>query len=719
MEQKILNITWMPIGDKEMALNQATGDWLLVDSEGKDLFLAAAEGKNPEELSEEFPDFSEEDIFELLNGIKSMDFFSVKDSGPAHYCTDCHKGKFPRLAVLNLTEDCNFKCTYCYVGAGEGQKAKMKPETAFRIVDEYLAMNTNPEDGKINIIMHGGEPLMNYDVVEKLTKYVKPYRDRINLSIQTNASLLTEERVNYLLANEVSIGISLDGPPEIHNLTRPLRSGAGSFDQVMRGIRLLQSHGLHVGVISVMTRKFAEQIDYVLDFFLENEIYNLSFSPFLKIGRGANDNDNFVTPDLIFEAYKHLLDRIIAFNTQPDRPCDLSENILTRMARKIFSNMNEFMCTRAPCGSGRDILGFGMNGDFYACDDFINDPNFWIGSLELGSVKEQLLKTDVVRTRCNRSMAELPRCRECIWRSLCGGICHSADYYSGANGIEETAMCGFYKKLIPYLIETYERVPELPVLLGAQPKNQAKRTLFFALSEDVDPEEQMNGEDFSDLLRFHGVDERDTLIFCGDEPTKIQRFPEFLGEAAKLPAKMILATNGFAFAEENSAGELFRNGLQGVLIHVPESPDEREKLYQALDSYFRIRKETADTGSYLILRVKARLMDDGILPVLKELRDGDQLIVIGTNPKKVMTFDISPLMRMLMKLCASGIARYEAETSVKPDKKNTSGRVKTSFDTPEQLIWIDSDNYAGRKLEEFPADLYVHEQFTDCSFLKT
>ncbi len=709
MEKTILNISWQQIGDRELALNPASGDWLLVDPDGKKLFLAAAEGKHLEELCREFPSVPEAEIASLIQAMNAMDFCSVKDCGPAHNCDDCHQGRFPHLAVLNLTEDCNLKCTYCYVGAGEGQKLRMKPETAFRIVDEYLAMNADKPEGKINIVMHGGEPLMNYELVEKLTEYCKPYRDRIHLSVQTNASLLTEERVQYLLDNDVSIGVSLDGPPEIHNLTRPLQSGEGSFDQVMRGIRILQSHGLMVGVISVMTRKLAEQIDHAIDFFLENGIYNLSFSPFLKVGRGANDDENFVTSEILFEAYKRLLDRIISFNSQPDHPYDLSENILTRMARKIFSNMNEFMCTRAPCGSGRDILGFGVQGDFYACDDFINDPDFWIGSLDKGSVKEQLLQSDVVRTRCNRSMAELPRCRDCVWRSLCGGICHSADYYSGANGVEETAMCGFYKKLIPYLIETYERVPELPILLGAQPKPILKRTFFLALSREEDPEEQMSGEDFAELLRLHEVNEHDTLIFCGEEPTEQPDFPAIVEAAAQRTKKLVLATNGLCFAREE-AGALLRAGLRNILITVPDDPEQRAALYKALDSYFRLRRELRITDSRLILKAKAVHVDNRILPVLEQLREGDQLTVMGSTQKPITNKMITPLMRCMSKLRQQDIVRFAAEAPTKAEEQRYTARIRTNDSEKEKLIWIDSENFAGRELTEFPAELLRPQQ---------
>lgn len=705
MQHNELNVTWLPVGGKELALNPATGDWLLLDTEAKELFLAAAGGEEQEALRREFPTVSAETISNLCQSLEKMDFHSVEDCGNAHDCSDCHQGRFPRLAVLNLTEDCNLKCSYCYVGAGEGQKAQMKPETAFRIVDEYLAMNADAPDQKINIVMHGGEPLLNYELVEKLTEYVQPYRDRINLSIQTNATLLTEERVSFLLDRGVSIGISLDGPPEIHNQTRPMQSGQGSFDQVMRGIRLLQAHGLSVGVISVMTRKLAEQIDHVVDFFLENQIYTVSFSPFIQVGRGANDDDNFVTAEILFEAYKRLIDRIVAHNSRPDRPHDFGENILTRIARKIFSNLNDYMCTRAPCGSGRDILGFGINGDFYACDDFINDPNFWIGSLDRGSIKEQLLQTDVIRTRCNRSMAELPRCRSCVWRSLCGGICHSADYYSGAKGVEQTAMCGFYKKLIPYLIECYIRNPELPVLLGAEPKPQQRRTLFFALSREEDPEEELNGEDFAELLCFHDVQASDTVFFCGSEPTEQPKLPELLRAAAKLSAKLVLATNGFGFAEEAAARELLQAGPQNVLISVPEDPKGRKKLYRSLDCFFRVRSELKDQPCRLILRAKAPLVDKEMLPVLNQLRGGDQLIVIGTAPKKVSTKELSPLMRTMIKLHENNIVQHVPEDYGQQEEPKDSSIILNSGETKEKLIWIDSENYAGRELTKFPTEL--------------
>lgn len=692
------NITWLPMGEKELAINPATGDWLLLNGRGKEIFLAALDGADEAELNKAFPGVPEADRRELARAAKSGDFLSQRDCGPAHSVSSCYGGSFPKLAVMNLTEDCNLKCSYCYVGAGEGQRELMKPETAFRVVDEFLAMN--PE-GSVNIMMHGGEPLLNYELVQKLAEYTDPFRDKMQLSIQTNATLLTEERVRFLMEHDVSVGVSLDGPPELHNQTRPLQSGAGSFDQAMRGIRLLQEAGCDVGVICVMTSKCAEHIDRVLDFFLENGIHKLSFSPFLEVARGKTDLDNIASPEQLFEAYQRIIDRMIAYNADKDEAEMLTDKLLLNWAKKIFLNEHDFMCTRAPCGCGRDLLGIGVNGDIYLCDDFINDPDFRIGSLDDGPIRRQLLTTELIETKCQRAMADLPRCRDCVWRSLCAGICYSGDYYSGAGGVEETPLCKFFQKLIPYLIQRFDQLPELPVLLGAAPRPEPPREIFVALSRRGGQEEGLSAQDFADLLRFHTVGKNDTVYLCGDEPTADPELPMMLRAACEARAKSMLVTNGLRFAEEDWLQTLFEAGLQGVWVEIPEEPAAREALAAGLERYFRLREKYGPRFHPLTLRGQVDTVDERLLPALKRLREDDQLRIYGRSGKLVSNKMLTPLMRTMQALCARGILLREAEPS-----PETSGEPGADLAEPrERLLWIDSENYAGRALERFPARL--------------
>jgi len=520
------NIEWIGLDEDFIAINPATGDWLLLDETGKEIVTDFEKGLTPAQILRNHPNITKKDIVFLVSKLNKYDFISTRNSGAAHACHDCHGGKFPKLGVLNLTEGCNLKCTYCYVGAGEGQTEYMKPETACKIVDEYLAMNG---DDKSTIVMHGGEPFLNYSLIEALVEHCKPYRDRVELSIQTNATLITQERAEFLKANDVGVGISIDGPQKFHDETRPLQNGKGSFNQVLQGIKTLQSNGIRVGAITVLTAHNIEHVGEIVDFFIENDISTFSFAPMQKIGRGLNDNDSFLTGEQIFEAYKTITQKIIEYNSSDEYTDAIKERTLAQLAKSIFYNVHDYMCMRAPCGAGRDILGFGLHGDIYMCDDFINDDNFKIGNVHDGSIKEQLLKSTILKEKSKRKMEDIIRCKNCTWRSICGGICYSTDYYSGANGEIETEMCVFYKMIIPYLITLYEKEPDLPRLLDFELVDTNKKYYF----EIDNRNDDMDTQSIEALLKVHKIGKMDEVHILW----KNQENTESLNDIVKIVKK--------------------------------------------------------------------------------------------------------------------------------------------------------------------------------------
>ena len=413
---KLKQIEWIDLGKHNLALLPESGEWLLLDDLSKDIISRLGEFKKISDVEREYPGLEPNEIRRLLNLLEQNKFIddgSVVDNS----CKPCNHG-MPTHAVLNLTEACNLKCTYCYVNAGCNQKDFMKPETAFRIADEYSLMN--PER-KVNLTMHGGEPLLNFDLIKKLAAYTKDRRDQIDITMQTNATLLTDEIAQFIKENKIGVGVSIDGPAEFHNKTRPLQNGKGSFEQVMRGIRILQKHGIPFGTISVMNGQNAEHIDEIIDFFLANDIYSYSFIPLQRIGRGENDEQSYIDGETMFAAYKRIMKRIVDFNTKNKGEKRIEERFVKNLARNVFLHKKQFMCMRAPCGAGRNTMGFGINGDFYACDDFINDPDFRIGTLDGGHFKDQILKSKVVAQTEFRAMKHLSRCKDCEWRGVCGG----------------------------------------------------------------------------------------------------------------------------------------------------------------------------------------------------------------------------------------------------------------------------------------------------------
>jgi uncharacterized protein len=190
------------------------------------------------------------------------------------------------IVITKVISACNFACRYCDADIYSNQRISI--DTVSNIIKKALDYADYVE-----FVWHGGEPLLMgvhfYKEVVELQKKFKHENQVIMNSIATNGTLISQEWVDFFKANDFHVGVSLDGPPEVHNANRVFRNGQGSFEQVMRGIRLLKENGVKFGVLAVITKETVRLgAKRFLDFFIKNGIFNIGIlpqRPALNIGR--------------------------------------------------------------------------------------------------------------------------------------------------------------------------------------------------------------------------------------------------------------------------------------------------------------------------------------------------------------------------------------------------------------------------------------------------
>jgi len=134
-------------------------------------------------------------------------------------------------------------------------------------------------------VWQGGEPtLLGLDFFKKVIREQKPYTKEktIRNSLQTNGTLLTDEWCAFLKKNNFMVGISLDGPEDIHNAYRRDRSDWGTFDSVMRGLKLLQKHGVEYNVLACVARDTAKKPLEVYRFLKDEGVEFIQFTPVIE-----------------------------------------------------------------------------------------------------------------------------------------------------------------------------------------------------------------------------------------------------------------------------------------------------------------------------------------------------------------------------------------------------------------------------------------------------
>ncbi|XRP96544.1 radical SAM protein [Methanocaldococcus sp. 16A] len=176
-----------------------------------------------------------------------------------------------KYLILKITNRCNLNCIYCY--ASNKNNKDMDFETAKNAVDYILKI-----DDKLKIQFTGGEPLLNFDLIERIISYcTETYSNKyISYAIQTNGTLLSEKIIKKIKDLEIKIGISIDGL-EVNDILRPYKNKKPSTIDTLKGIYLLKEHNIPFGVTIVVTNKNLPYIKEFIEYLMALGIKSVSF----------------------------------------------------------------------------------------------------------------------------------------------------------------------------------------------------------------------------------------------------------------------------------------------------------------------------------------------------------------------------------------------------------------------------------------------------------
>jgi uncharacterized protein len=183
------------------------------------------------------------------------------------------------MVVVQPTAFCNIDCSYCYL-PNRSDKHVMAQATVARLFGELFASGwASPQ---LTVVWHAGEPLMAppsfYREAFAAIERLRPASVAVVHAFQTNGMLLDKEWCDLIREWRVTVGVSIDGPRDLHDANRKTRSGAGTFDRTISGIRLLRSEGLPFHVISVLSSRSLDMADELLDFYISEGIDHVCFN---------------------------------------------------------------------------------------------------------------------------------------------------------------------------------------------------------------------------------------------------------------------------------------------------------------------------------------------------------------------------------------------------------------------------------------------------------
>ncbi len=361
---------------------------------------------------------------------------------------------------------CNLGCHYCYYLKKEhlypdGESFRMPDD----ILEEYIIQHIDAyPDPVIRFSWHGGEPtVLGLDYFRKivaLQRKHQPSNRRITNGIQTNGTLLDEDWVRFLAAEGFAVGLSLDGPQEIHDRYRVTKGQKPTYEQTMRGYRLLQQHRIYCDILCVVNAHNVRYPTEVYRFFKQIKAQYVTFLPMVDQQPDAESGVSHITVSA--EAWGVFLCTI--FDEWKSRDIGMVKvQIFEEAARTAFGQEHALCIFRPTCG---DIPVIEHNGDFFSCDHFV-DAEHCLGNIRETSLVE-LLESQAQRAFGQAKLETLPRyCRECEVRAMCNGGCPKNRFLQTPDGEAGlNYLCAGYKLFFTYC---QPFVAELSALWRRQP----------------------------------------------------------------------------------------------------------------------------------------------------------------------------------------------------------------------------------------------------------
>jgi uncharacterized protein len=369
---------------------------------------------------------------------------------------------------------CNLDCKYCFFLSKEmlypGSRFRMADDLLETYIRQLLESQSSPD---VIVGWQGGEPtLMGLEFFERSIAYVQQYKkpwQQVSYTLQTNGTRLDDAWCAFLKRHNVLVGLSVDGPRELHDAYRVDKRGQGSFDDVMRGFRYLNRHGVDVNILCTVHAANADHPVEVYRFFRDD--LKTAFIQFIPIvervteqllpvaNQGWGERGSDPRPLYVLEGNRVTI-RSVASEQWGRFLIGIFDEWIQRDVGAVFVQMFDAalaswlgapasMCIFSEtCGNA---VALEHNGDLYSCDHFV-EPRYLLGNIQQLHML-QLVTSEQQRAFGLAKRDTLPKyCRDCSVRFACHGECPKNRFISAPDGEPGlNYLCAGYKAFFTHI----------------------------------------------------------------------------------------------------------------------------------------------------------------------------------------------------------------------------------------------------------------------------
>jgi len=392
------------------------------------------------------------------------------------------------LLVIQPTPFCNIECRYCYLPE-RNSKAVVAPETLVNLFSQVFASGWLHDC--VSIVWHAGEPMVLpvafYRDAFRMIDRTKPGGLTVTHSFQTNGTLIDEAWCDFFAKERVNVGVSIDGPKRLHDRNRLTRSGRGTFDKTIRGIRLLRRREIPFHVISVLSVASMAVPSEMFDFYAEEGIERVCFN--VEESEGDHVSQSFADGGVDAAYYRFLSEFWRLSSAMPGK---------IKFIREIEHALQQVIRPKDAPFNNQLVEPFAITSMDWAGNISTFSPellglknaqygDFLLGNINRDALVEMPQQLNFVRMTKD-IQAGVAMCRErCEYFSVCGGgepvnkLAENGSFVS-----TETTYCRVTKmRATDLVLNALERVPpsssgrtepSLPLGMPAHARDQPARS---------------------------------------------------------------------------------------------------------------------------------------------------------------------------------------------------------------------------------------------------
>lgn len=320
----------------------------------------------------------------------------------------------PKKVTLFPTTRCNLRCTYCYANGGESDDKDMPLSTAKSAIDFVIENCIGDNEEKAEVTFHGGgEPFMNWSLMIQALDYAQLKAKQLGISIYSASGtngVLNRKQLEWVVKNKMGLTISIDGTREVHDLQRPLKNGAGTFNKIINSIKFLEDNEYrHYDLRTTVTKHNLHKLSEIVDFLCEfSSTQEYHFEPVHECGRCFKTGIGSIN----MQEFAEELIKVSEYAEKKSKTINYSgvrhNSVLTRF-----------------CGASGDNFFVTPHGDITSCLEVsqATDPKseiFMYGKIERGKIKIDWGKLNYLSSR---TIENIPHCADCYAKFSCAGDC--------------------------------------------------------------------------------------------------------------------------------------------------------------------------------------------------------------------------------------------------------------------------------------------------------